>query len=200
MAKAGDTKHDTKNDNTYYKTSIDNLDTKYDTKSVTDKCDFKIINYELDTKGFIKISDISAEQRKQLHIWAKSKDYIHAGYVDKKYRTEEFTQYKCRKCNEWRQEHETRTQYCCCNEDGSQGCREFTVFCKYGHGSDNEEEPIWNDDGKDRGYKVRSFTLNNSILIIKDNNLKSQDNRKLYKECGLTYKTVNRRMTQSNKK
>jgi hypothetical protein len=47
---------------------------------------------------------------------------------------------------------------------------------------------------------VRSFTLNNSILIIKDNNLKSQDNRKLYKQCGLSYKTVNRKMTRSNRK
>lgn len=173
-----------------------------DTKDadVSQVVDFKAIISEIDTKGFIKIANIASSEREKLHIWAKSKGYIHVGYVDKKYQTQELTQYKCGKCNEWRREHETRTQYCCRNEDGSQACKEFTIFCKYDHGSDNEEEPIWNEDPKDSGYKAKSFTLNNSILIIKDNNIKDQDNRKLYKQCGLSYKAAHRSMTRSNKK
>jgi hypothetical protein len=169
----------------------------------------------LKTQSHATLTVVSAADRKTIHAWCARQPYLHIGYVnredEKETEREEQCQYWCRTCRQWRgadDKEKTATSYCCSDEYGGQGCSDWFVYCTVcEHYEDDDDEGdrertcIWDQGGHDNDvYKRRSWKRNNAILILKNMDVGSNENRQLYKQFGLTYRAVRRLVQRQNKR
>jgi hypothetical protein len=113
----------------------------------------------------------------------------HIGYYDPIYASNTITtnRYWCHQCKVWKLEKETRTSYCCTDEDGNQDCSDWAILCL------SCDNVVWNQDPhEDSSYKRKQKKTNNAMIIfVGDVNL--EKNRELIKSIGMRTRTVPRK-------
>lgn len=133
------------------------------------------------------VNVVDSAERKIWHIWAEENKLAHLSYRDKKYKSEYSCRYWCKKCNEWRDKLRGCTRYNCC-DDGT--CTDYTIYCNKCE-TDDDKTVLWTQDAHEYSeYKRKAFDKSNCILITNDNDLRSDKNKKLFKEYGITYRNA----------
>jgi hypothetical protein len=152
--------------------------------------DLQEMQTKLNVDGYVKLQISSSEIRKTIHKYCeKQPNLTHIGYYDSRYVSNNTNKYWCDVCKIWKldDEKETRTSYCCIDENGNQGCSDWGILCLH---CDNI---VWNHDAhEDSSYKRKQKITNNAMLIF-IGDVYLEKNRELIKSIGMRTRTIQKK-------